>query len=385
MRRAVTAARAVTGVIRDVARRVTTRPQTEFVISGVSPPEYIEPDETLLDFKDDHSSADTNPPIFYFSHNYSSHKGISRGSDALIRLTHVQFDNETEKGHILKVFDDNLIKFLLKTEKGNAELYKKYLSGITTIYLNGTDLKDKRIIDLLLLALKTSNNIDAIILKNILLTQGIIKKIFPNYLLPNIKILIIDRLLDQSKPIIEDLLVIILTMNNIEFLNLSGFVFDDKYTLRYKYNLSESVSFSQVFYIILFELKHLVIFNFTNNNINAYEYNNIFKVKRMRFVPKNEHSRSSDALKDTSRDPYEFNINIGNSIVIKQLIRSGVRKINFNCSGNFLNRSKNNVTDALDKFISEIDAEVLKDRKTILQHKSGGRKTKAKSPNKLKK
>lgn len=175
-----------------------------------------------------------------------------------------------------------MIDYLLyyKLLDNKTEL-RKYLSGITIIYLKDIELTPI-VIKLLKLATKYSSNIDTIVLINITLTLEIIK-IFRVNEFHSIKNLILrnTKLPNEDKEaIIDGLIRMIKKMTNIEVLDFSGFSICNIYkncpsrahighTTRYK--------FAKLFNNLIVKLVNLKKLNFIDNIMDEEEYCKIFE------------------------------------------------------------------------------------------------------------
>jgi hypothetical protein len=173
------------------------------------------------------------------------------------------------------IFNQVLINYLLYYKLLDNELaLKKYLSGITVIYLKDIELTPL-IIKLLRLTTKYSLHIDTIVLINITLTLKIIKIFRVNEFL-GIKNLMVSNIIlpndDEKEVIIDELIRMIKKMTNIEVLDFSGFKIYNIYkghTIRYK--------FEKLFNKLILKLVNLQILNFTYNTMNKTEYDMIFQ------------------------------------------------------------------------------------------------------------
>lgn len=142
--------------------------------------------------------------------------------------------------------------------------------GSHTIILTAENIDNLEVI------IQKTSKIDKVILHDVRLTRDIVDLLYTlelstitHFIITKTK----EEYYENDNDIISELLFMIGNMTNIKLLDFSGF------------DVSHTITFAELFTIMLLKLKKLRYFNFTNNIIDAKTYNKIFRLDNSKAKP----------------------------------------------------------------------------------------------------
>jgi hypothetical protein len=142
--------------------------------------------------------------------------------------------------------------------------------GSHTIILTAENIDNLEVI------IQKTSKIDRVILHDVRLTRDIVDLLYTlelstitHFIITKTK----EEYYENDNDIISELLFMIGNMTNIKLLDFSGF------------DVSHTITFAELFTIMLLKLKKLRYFNFTNNIIDAKTYNKIFRLDNSKAKP----------------------------------------------------------------------------------------------------
>jgi hypothetical protein len=142
--------------------------------------------------------------------------------------------------------------------------------GSHTIILTAENIDNLEVI------IQKTSKIDRVILHDVRLTRDIVDLLYTlelstitHFIITKTK----EEYYENDNDIISELLFMIGNMTNIKLLDFSGF------------DVSHTITFAELFTIMLQKLKKLRYFNFTNNIIDAKTYNKIFRLDNSKAKP----------------------------------------------------------------------------------------------------